>query len=578
MTSRAKPTVRRSNRSGRDGNNRKNLFINLAFGVAAFIGIASLIGAAAATYFGAHFTEVGKVNGQQITQDTYRDRVKIDSFRLDQTEAQVRTQNQLGHLTDAEMQTRLAILEQRRQTIVNATLDELIDVTLMGQLATQQGITVSEANIDQRMTDEATQRELRHVSIISVKPEVTAGATTSTDAQKAAAKAKADGALVDIKGGKAFADIAKAVSTDSKAASGGDSGWIRSDDTAIDPALLAKLFTLNPGGLTDVMVGSDGTARIGQLVEIAPPTLDPTWTDRIKDAGVSVSAYREAVRGDLIREALTKKVLADATTVASVQRQVSEIFVSAGTSQATGDEVKVSHILYTPGDQDPGASTPPSADPGWLSAKAKAQATLDKLKALKPADQATAFAVAARTDSKDTTSGANGGELDWFTQDQLDTSFGDAVFKAGLNKGDLIGPVASQFGWHVILFEGRRGAPDKRIVDLQTQAAAAGADFAKLAKDNSDSADASTGGDLGWVAPYQLDAEREKAMFAAPIGKPSDVLKTSSGYYLFLVRTEQSRVPDATQVTTLNSTAFQNWYAEQKAKATITPDLTAGSS
>ena len=58
----------------------------------------------------------------------------------------------------------------------------------------------------------------------------------------------------------------------------------------------------------------------------------------------------------------------------------------------------------------------------------------------------------------------------------------------------------------------------------------------------------------------------------------SDALKTDAGYYLFLVRSEQTRTPDGSQLDTLKASAFQNWYAAQKAKATITPDLSAGSS
>jgi parvulin-like peptidyl-prolyl isomerase len=576
MTSRTKPTAKRSNRPGRDSRERRNLYINLAFGLIVLVGVITLVGAAAATYLGAHFLEVASVNGQSINQDAFRDRALIDAFRISEAEAQSRDQNQLGRLSDSELQTRLAILEQQRQTLASATLDELIDATLQAQLAAKVGITIGDAQVDQRLVDEATQKEQRHISMISVKPEVTTGSTAPTEAQKAAAKAKADQALADIKGGKTFEEVAKAISTDGYAATGGDVGWVLADDTAIDSGLASALFKLAQGGSTDAIVAGDGTALIGRVVEIAPQTVDPGWTDRITGAGISMGAYRDTVRADLIRDALTKKVVADATEQPSVQRQVSEIFISTANYQGPGDEVKVRHILYTPDDKVPTAAYA-SNDPGWDAAKAKAQATYDKLKAL-PADQLAAeFAVLAQADSKDTTSGAAGGELDWFSRGSLDTSFGDAVFKDGLKKGDLLPLVMSQYGWHVVLFEGRRGAPVTRVAGLQVQAAA-GADFAQLAKDNSDAADASTGGDLGWVAKYQLDIEREKAIFAAPPGKVSDPLETSSGYYLFLVRAEQTRTPDGDQLTTLKSAAFNNWYTAEKEKATISTNPSAGSS
>jgi parvulin-like peptidyl-prolyl isomerase len=579
MTTRTKATAKRSARSGRDGKDRHNLYINLGFGLVVLVGLIALVGAAAATYFGAHFIEVANVNGQSINQDALNDRTLIDSFRYNEAESQLRDQNQLGRLSDTDLQTRIALIEQQRQSASGSTVDELVDATLQEQLAAKMGITISEAQIDQGLVDEATRHEQRHIGMISVQPETSTGATGPTDAQKTAAKAKADQALADIKAGKSFEDVAKAVSTDQFAANGGDAGWVFADGSSVDPTLVTELFKLDQGGVTDVLTGADGSYLIGRVIEIAPQTIDSGWTDRIGAAGISMGAYRDAVRADLTRDALTKKVVSDATEQPTVQRQVSEMLISSAGYVGPGDEVKVSHILYTPDGKTPDPNAPyQSNDPGWGIAKAKAQATLDKLKALPADQQAAQFAAIAKTDSQDTASGANGGTIDWLSQSSLDPSFGDAVFQDGLKKGDLIGPVQSQYGWHVVLFEGRRGSPESRIAALQAQANAPGADFAQLAKDDSDGPDASTGGDLGWVAHYQLDEEREKAIFAAPVGKVSDQLQTSGGYYLFLVRSEQTRLPDGDQLATLKSSAFQNWYTAEKAKATISTNPSAGAS
>ena len=410
---------------------------------------------------------------------------------------------------------------------------------------------------------------------------MTTGATGPTDAQKATAKAAADKALADIQGGKTFEEVAKAVSKDAYAASGGDVGWLIADDPSVDPAILTAAFALTEPGLTGVVDGAGDAYLIGQVRQISPATVTADWTEKIKDAGVPLGAYRDAVRADLVRDALTKQVVAEATEQPTTQRQVSEIFVSSADYQGPGDEVLVKHILYTPGDKAPDPQNPvASDDPGWATAKAKAQATFDKLNALtgKPDELETQFAAIAKTDSLDSGSAANGGELQWFTRSQLDSGFGDAIFKDGLKKDDLLGPVQSQYGYHVILFEERRPPPEGRIEGLQVQANAPGADFAALAKANSDGAEKTQGGDLGWVAPFQLDAEREQAIFAAPIGKVSDTLKTDSGYYVFLVRAEQSRLPDGDQLATLKDSAFTNWFTTERAKADITPDLSAGSS
>jgi len=60
----------------------------------------------------------------------------------------------------------------------------------------------------------------------------------------------------------------------------------------------------------------------------------------------------------------------------------------------------------------------------------------------------------AKEKSTDKSSGANGGDLGWFTKDKMVPEFGDAAFK--LKKGDISAPVKTSFGWHVIKVEDRR--------------------------------------------------------------------------------------------------------------------------
>ena len=66
-------------------------------------------------------------------------------------------------------------------------------------------------------------------------------------------------------------------------------------------------------------------------------------------------------------------------------------------------------------------------------------------------------------------------------------------------------------------------APD-RMNDIVAEAQKPGADFAALAKANSEDATASTGGDVGWVAKHQLDSVREarssRLRLAASRGHP----------------------------------------------------------
>lgn len=64
------------------------------------------------------------------------------------------------------------------------------------------------------------------------------------------------------------------------------------------------------------------------------------------------------------------------------------------------------------------------------------------------------FGQLARERSKDPASGANDGELGWFTAEQMVAPFAEAV--KALQKGQISDPVHSDFGWHVIRLDDSR--------------------------------------------------------------------------------------------------------------------------
>jgi peptidyl-prolyl cis-trans isomerase C len=66
------------------------------------------------------------------------------------------------------------------------------------------------------------------------------------------------------------------------------------------------------------------------------------------------------------------------------------------------------------------------------------------------------FAAIAKEKSKDP-GAANGGDLGYFTQDQMVPEFAQAAFK--LQPGQLSDPVKTQFGWHIIKVEEKRDRP-----------------------------------------------------------------------------------------------------------------------
>ena len=65
------------------------------------------------------------------------------------------------------------------------------------------------------------------------------------------------------------------------------------------------------------------------------------------------------------------------------------------------------------------------------------------------------FAEAAGEHSVDTGSAKNGGDLGWFGRGMMVPAFEQAVF--GAKKGEVVGPVKSEFGYHIILVEDTKG-------------------------------------------------------------------------------------------------------------------------
>jgi peptidyl-prolyl cis-trans isomerase D len=141
--------------------------------------------------------------------------------------------------------------------------------------------------------------------------------------------------------------------------------------------------------------------------------------------------------------------------------------------QGTTEFVKASHILLNA-----------VSGPDSVQVIQKARTLLAQARA--GAD----FAKLARENSQDYGTATQGGELGWASKDRWVKPFADAAFNA--RAGEIVGPVRTQFGWHIIKVMGK----DKREVkflDLamkvkassQTMDAAfqQAQDFAVLAKD-----------------------------------------------------------------------------------------------
>ena len=232
MTFRAKPVVKRGHKNAWEAQDRRNLYLNLGFGLVVVAAILILLIAAGYTYYNDHLASVGSVDGQSISKDDLRQRIDIESWRLEESNRRISTALVAGHITQTQATAAQQQIQQAQQDIASNSLERIIDGILQGKLAAQEGITVSPDDVNAQLTKEATIPESRHVYMIAVKPQLDLGAVEPTAAQKADAKAKADQALKDLQAGKSWDDVAKTVSTDTATApQAGDLGWLTKDDT-----------------------------------------------------------------------------------------------------------------------------------------------------------------------------------------------------------------------------------------------------------------------------------------------------------------------------------------------------------
>jgi peptidyl-prolyl cis-trans isomerase D len=114
------------------------------------------------------------------------------------------------------------------------------------------------------------------------------------------------------------------------------------------------------------------------------------------------------------------------------------------------EERQASHILITIQPETPEAEK--------QAARARAEAIAEQVRKA-PAK----FAEIARKESQDPGSAEQGGDLGFFARGSMVKPFEDAVFAA--NKGDIVGPVASDFGFHVIRVTDIRAAKVKSLAD-----------------------------------------------------------------------------------------------------------------
>jgi peptidyl-prolyl cis-trans isomerase SurA len=263
--------------------------------------------------------------------------------------------------------------------------------------------------------------------------------------------------------------------------------------------------------------------------------------ETLEKDSVPFTRFREDIRNEIVLARLREREVDNRISVAE-----SEIdgFISAQQTQSgRSDEYNLSHILVT---------VPENASPEQIQARrTRAEQALEQIRA--GAD----FRQVAATVSE-APDALQGGAMGWRDATRLPSLFVDAL--KSMQVGGLSPILRSSNGFHVLKLNDRRGSTSPVIVrqtharhiliktnELVPEAEARRrlvalkerldnkADFAELARLQSEDGSSSKGGDLGWLSPGDTVPEFEHAMDALAPGQISNPVQTPFGWHLIQV-------------------------------------------
>ncbi len=144
------------------------------------------------------------------------------------------------------------------------------------------------------------------------------------------------------------------------------------------------------------------------------------------------------LRAKLLMGLLLQEHAKSAATEEAMQQVYNEQIKPMGATE----EVRARHILFR---------AEPKDEKAMAEAEAKARAALERIK--KGED----FATVASELTEDPTGTKDGGDLGYFTKDQMVPEFANIEFQ--MHAGLVSNPIRTPFGWHIIKLEDRRKRP-----------------------------------------------------------------------------------------------------------------------
>lgn len=301
-------------------------------------------------------------------------------------------------------------------------------------------------------------------------------------------------------------------------------------------------------------------------IQISDPQLEQTIGNIAQRDNISIDELRKRVQLDglsyeVYREKVREELITGEVTRANVRRRVyitpQEIDTLVNLISQQGDEqaeYRLGHILI---------AVPSGATEEEIT---KSRDTAEKvLELLNSGSDFTKIAIASSSGPK----ALEGGDMGWMNVNSMPTLFAEAV--DGKKKDDLIGPLRSGAGFHVLKILDSRGIEtveveevnarhilvkpsiilsdqkaEKMLQEFRTQLIEGEEDFAKLAKLHSeDPGSALKGGVLGWNDPSIYVPEFKDALSTLKKDEYSQPIRTVHGWHL--IQLIERRIDDATE-------------------------------
>ncbi len=306
---------------------------------------------------------------------------------------------------------------------------------------------------------------------------------------------------------------------------------------------------------------------------------------KIAQEGMSWNQYREQLReeitlGEIQRIQVQRRIQVSPQEINNLVKMIEE----KGLEQV---EFQIGHILI---------EVPNNPNSEQLEKASKRAETV--LKRVKDGDDFRRTAIAASSGPK----ALEGGVWDYMNINEMPTLFAEVLGSA--KPGDVIGPIRSGAGFHIIKVLDARGLETKEVDEVRSrhilvkpspilseerakamlekfavQIRSGDADFAALAHQYSeDPGSAAKGGELGWADPSVYVPAFSQTLNALEINEISEPFRSSHGWHI--VQLEERRKTDATDKFNTNrahqlifrrkfNEELQNWLDEMRAEAYI---------